>query len=154
VVRVRSFLINCTLVNLFSDGLFTASYYVRELALASLLKLLLLLHISQVDALRMHGVRVLAMVDTLLLSLLFGKLVSQTRDRASNFSQSTLLFMLNVQVREESLNVLWPDSLWREVVHHFDLASLESLALFGNLLFDKPVNLGLQVFFLVNYFVI
>jgi hypothetical protein len=102
----------------------------------------------------MYGLGVLAIVDILLQSLLFGKLVSQTRDGARNFGQSTLFFVLNAQVREESLNILWSDSLWREVVHHFDLPSLESLALLGNLLLDKPVNFGLQVFFLVNYFVV
>ena len=60
--------------------------------------------------------------------------------------------MLNTEVRKEFLNILRPNPLWRQVVQVFEFACFKGLALLRNLLFDKPVNLCLQILLLINNF--
>ena len=62
--------------------------------------------------------------------------------------------MLDAQVREQAIDILWSDSLRRKVVHFLDFASFERLSLLRDLLLDNLVDLSLQLIFLIDHFLV
>lgn len=122
---------------------FTSSHDLVELVLPDSLELLIILHMTPVQRLRVDSLRVLPVLNKLLVSLLVCKLIGKARDRACNLGESLLLIVLNAQVREHALYIFWSDATRRHVVHFADLAALQILALPWDLLLDKLVDLSL-----------
>lgn len=98
----------------------------------------------------MNCCRLLSIVDILLFSLLISQLVGQTRDRARNFCESTLLVVLDPQVWEQVLYVIRLYPFGWMVVNLVGFATLESASLLRDLLLDKLVNFSLQVVLLID----